>query len=144
MTEALSERIKRHESFRSKTYLCSEGYPTIGYGHRMSTAEQTMYAGGITMDKAEQLFADDFAKAKTVAQTISGKAWPLHNAARQGVLIEMVFQMGMKVLKFHQMLNALDALDYAAAAHEMRDSLWNKQTPSRCDELSKIMEKGAC
>ena len=48
---------------------------------------------------------------------------------RQGVLIEMVFQLGMSsVLKFKRMWAAIDAADYVAAAAAMRDSLWNKQT----------------
>ena len=63
--------------------------------------------------------------------------------ARQGVLIEMVFQLGMSsVLKFKRMWAAIDAADYVAAAAAMRDSLWNKQTPARCDLLAKIMETG--
>lgn len=64
--------------------------------------------------------------------------------ARQDVLVQMVFQLGINgVLAFHRTLGAMHDHDYAGAAKGMLQSLWARQTPARADRLAKIMETGA-
>ena len=55
----------------------------------------------------------------------------------------MCFQLGKGgTKKFVKMLLALEERDYKSASLEMLDSKWNKQTPKRCQEISRIM--GLC
>ena len=139
----LEKRIKEHEGLSLKPYVDILGYPTIGYGHKMSKAEQVKYADGITREEAEALFAHDMEKHSSQARSISGTRWAALNEARQGVIIEMVFQLGMSgVLKFKRMWAAIDAGEYAQAAVEMKLSKWRTQTFARCMELAEIMERG--
>jgi lysozyme len=58
----------------------------------------------------------------------------------QGVLIEMIFQMGYpRVSKFKKTLKAMDEGKFNIAADEMIDSRWHSQTPARAKELSTII-----
>ena len=34
LIDSVKQRIKKHEGYRDTVYLCSEGFRTIGYGHR--------------------------------------------------------------------------------------------------------------
>ena len=55
--DILAERIKRHEGFRDRIYLDSEGFVTGGYGHHF-------YVGSrLPVDVAEVLFKQDLALA---------------------------------------------------------------------------------
>ena len=52
----------------------------------------------------------------------------------------MVFQLGVGgVSKFKAMWKALEENDYTTASIEMLDSRWAKQTPTRAENLSDIM-----
>lgn len=109
-----------------------KGNPTIGYGRLLCAP------GGISNAEAVFLFGTDWAKAEADAKTLP--CYSRLNAVRQGVLIEMVFQLGIGgVRKFARMLDALNQQDYAAAASEMLDSRWAKQTPDRAQRLADLM-----
>ena len=60
--------------------------------------------------------------------------------ARQGVLIEMCFNMGIyNLLKFEKMIRALRLEDYKSASLQMLDSKWAKQVGQRAHRLAVIM-----
>lgn len=63
---------------------------------------------------------------------------------RQGVVLEMAYQMGVAgVLNFTNMWKALAKDDFAEASKEMLDSVWAKRdTPKRAVELSRLMIRG--
>ena len=68
--------------------------------------------------------------------------WKLDDA-RQFVLVDMAFNMGLAGLKgFKKMLTAVEQGDYQTAAKEMLASKWAAQVGRRAAELSKIMKKG--
>lgn len=52
--------IKSHESLSLKPYKCPGGAWTIGWGHVLTKHERRMYKYGITVEKADELFAEDF------------------------------------------------------------------------------------
>ena len=56
-----------------------------------------------------------------------------------GVLIEMAFQLGNKIKKFKNMIQALKEQDFLEAANQMLQSAWRKQTPNRCEALAELM-----
>ena len=138
MYDDLKEQIKNHEGFVDTVYKDSLGFATIGYGHLVKSNDP--YEEGKTYSK-EQLtdqFNDDFATAKNQAiDLINGL--PL-NFKAHCVIIEMVFQLGVGgVSKFKAMWKALEENDYTTASIEMLDSRWAKQTPTRAENLSDIM-----
>lgn len=109
-----------------------KGNPTIGYGRLLSAP------GGISNAEAVFLFGTDWAKAEAGAKTLP--CYSRLNAVRQGVLTEMVFQLGLDgVRKFARMLDCLNRSDFDGAADEMLDSAWAKQTPERANRLADLM-----
>tara|TARA_R100000544_G_C2192339_1_gene42330 strand:+ start:105 stop:539 length:435 start_codon:yes stop_codon:yes gene_type:complete len=138
-SEVVEKRIKEHEGFSPERYDDHLGFATIGYGHLITKNDN--FEPGITYPKSQliELFKQDLAKAEKEADELIGHITELHITARD-CIIEMCFQLGKRgVQKFVQMLLALEERDYKAASLEMLDSKWNKQTPKRCQELSRIM-----
>lgn len=127
-------QLKRHEGLRLKPYRCSEGYLTIGYGRNLETR-------GITEDEAEEMLLNDLSD---VEQALDRHALLHgHNDARQAVMLNMGFQLGINgLLGFINFIEAYRRHEYELAAKEMLDSLWVKQTPSRAKELSEQMLTG--
>ena len=62
------------------------------------------------------------------------------NEKAHEIIIEMVFQLGKTgVSNFKNMWKALSGLQYSAAADQMLDSRWAKQTPNRANGMADIM-----
>lgn len=147
--EGAERRCQQHEGFVMRgdmhmPYECSEGYWTVGYGHRCKPGE---YNNGITELEAIKLFNEDWEKASRGAEDLEFLHC-LHDfaekdAVRHFVLVEMVFQLGKAgVSKFQRMWDALEHGDYPKAADEMTDSRWHEQTPTRCNRLANMMRLG--
>jgi lysozyme len=131
---SLKDRIKRHEGCRTEPYKDSEGILTVGYGRNLRDVP-------FSMSEIDLMFENDFARAKQGAETFV--AYQELNEIRRGVLIEMVFQMGIHgVSKFKRFLAACVAHDWTRAADEMLDSKWAKQTPERARELARLFLRG--
>ena len=65
-----------------------------------------------------------------------------HSKATRDVLIEMIFQLGIKKQKkFIKMNKHIQNNDIFLAALEMKNSLWYKQTPKRVDRLINLLLK---
>lgn len=130
----LIEQLKVHEGLRLKVYKCTEQYNTIGYGRNLDT-------NGITKDEAETMLVNDIIK---VMEALHDKGLLQdHTQPRKDVLINMAFQMGVSgLLRFQNMILALDERNYSEAARQMLDSRWAKQTPNRANELAKQMREG--
>lgn len=111
------------------------GNPTIALGVELSIA-------GLTDEECDYLTENRIAQRELDLD----KRWPWWRSlseARQMVLVSMAYQMGTGGLaRFPKFLAAVQRGDYAKAANEMRDSLWAKQTPARCERLAKMMEEG--
>lgn len=135
MIESLRARIIRHEGLRLKPYRDTKGKLTIGVGRNLDDV-------GISESEAYMLLDNDLARARS--DLMKNLLWAGNlDSARFGVLLEMIFQLGIgKVMGFTNTLAALQKGDYKAAAAGMRGSLWAKQTPARVEELAKIMESG--
>lgn len=114
-----------------------EKFWTIGVGRLIDERN----GGGISREESRYLLANDIRKWVAIAGQ-----WPWFDKldwARQGVIICMLHQMGARgVSKFRKMLDALARTDYEAAADEMLDSSWHKQTPERCERMAQVMRTG--
>jgi lysozyme len=91
-------------------------------------------------DEIDYLLNNDINKRKNAL--IKALPWMSSlSEARQGVLINMSFQMGVDgLLKFTNTLAYIKAGKYLEASKGMLNSLWARQTPARALRLSKQME----
>jgi len=133
--KATIDQIKLDEGFRSKPYQCTANKLTIGYGRNIEE-------NGITESEAEILLLND---VKNTQMELCAKFdwFTMLNASRQGVLINMCFNLGMpRLLKFKKMLTALSDHNYPEAANQMLDSKWARQVGDRSARLSNTMREG--
>ena len=129
------DQIKTDEGFRSKPYQCTAGKTTIGYGRNIED-------NGITKSEAETLLLND---VKTVQiELLNNFNWFNGlNGARQGVLINMAFNLGLpRLMKFKKMLGALSDNDFYEASKQMLDSRWAVQVGDRANRLAKQIIEG--
>ena len=135
--ELLREQIKRHEGYRDKVYLDTEGNPTVGYGHHL-------YPGSrVSREIAELLLDMDLTDTAAEFLKIHPDKTKRLNVARKRVICDMIFNMGLaRVLAFKKMWEAIQAGDWEGAAREMLDSKWAKQVKGRAQELAETMRKG--
>ena len=127
----IKARIKAHEGLRLTPYEDSRGVLTVGYGHNQHTQ--------ISVSTAEYLFEADYAEAETLASEVFSDGWSSLSDVRLGVLIEMAFQLGDRIREFTRFRVAISRSDYEAAAREMIDSEWHKETPTRAEILASII-----
>lgn len=133
--DALVKLLLDHEGERLKPYKCSEGYLTIGVGRNLDTK-------GISVEESRFLLANDIKDAETDARVFYSDFGYL-NLARQTVLIDMAFNLGLGgLLKFKNFQKALERKDFTEASRQMLDSLWARQVGRRAVRLAKMMETG--
>ena len=135
--EDIAEMIKRHEGLRNHIYLDTVGVLTGGWGHAFHVGSE------LPFDVCLRLFNHDFGNAIKDVEFIEKKFGLDINGAREGVLIDMAFQLGLgKLLEFKKMLAALCVDDFDEAAAQILDSKAARQCPARYKELAKLMKKG--
>ena len=136
----LIKRIKKNEGFSSAPYKDQLGFLTIGYGHLILSNEKYLTETKPLKDKLEKIFIQDFKNTiKDYEKYLKKKT---SNKKEEELLIEMVFQMGVKrVLKFRNLLRNIRKKNKHLVCFEMMNSLWYKQTPKRVKELIKIFLK---
>ncbi len=128
----LTEQLIRHEGMRSIPYMCTAGKLTVGVGRNLMD-------NGISPDEAMYLLNNDI---DTMQEQIEYHL-PWVSALKEQqkmVLINMAFNLGMGgLLKFKNMLEALQQGDLELVEHEMLDSRWADQVGQRAQELARQM-----
>ena len=138
LLQELSRQLKSDEGLKLHAYTDTKGFLTIGYGRLIDKRR----GGGLTQEEAEYLLSNDIAKRRASLTILLPWMYTL-DEARQGVLLNMSFQMGIEgLLNFKKMLAACRDGRYAEAAEQMRQSKWAKETPARCTRLAHQMETG--
>jgi len=146
---SIVDSIAKHEGFRDKPYIDplvrqnpeNHGIPqdefqiiekhfdklkvTFGYGFTNITEVEAKEILKIRVQQIHQILIQKIPNYKNYPSVV------------QDVLVEMAFQIGWPtLLKFRHTLQYLDQEDYNAAADEMLDSRWARQTRARATELS--------
>lgn len=131
------EQIKLDEGLSLKPYQCTADKFTIGYGRNIED-------NGISEEEAEFLLLNDI--KNTQKELLANFEWfVMLNAPKQGVLINMCFNLGLTRFKqFKKMITAIEMGDYDEAAEQMLDSKWARQVGNRAIRLSNAMRKGQC
>ena len=144
-TEKLAAQIRQAEGFRLAAYRCPAGALTIGYGHNCDACPVPGVrepGDRIAPLQAETLFEADLATAVWAVRRNHPWVTGL-NPARQAVLYDMAFNMGVKTLStFINTLRMVREGDYANAARNMLLSKWARQVGGRAIRLARQMEDG--
>lgn len=128
------DRIREHEGVRYTPYRDSEGLLTVGVGRCI---DRVPFSAG----EVELMFQNDYMRALGAAGKLP--VYDILNEARQGVLVEMCFQMGLEGVRgFRKFLDAAQRGQWREAHDEMLDSAWHKQTPWRAERLARIFLTG--
>ena len=138
--DRLLESVKKHEGYRNKVYLDTLGKRTVGVGHLCVEdfwEDDKEYEEKFLMTILEH----DLSSAIKGANDLMAENGCMDmNEKAHEIIIEMVFQLGKTgVSKFKNMWKALSGLEYSAAADQMLDSRWAKQTPNRANGMADVM-----
>lgn len=118
-------------------YKDTEGYFTIGYGHKVLPHEMEKFRNGISAIDADILLAWDIERTKKDLATL-GLTLP---SDWQDFMIIMTFQLGLGgVKKFRKMIAALKDNNWKEAIVQAKDSLWYRQTPTRLNDMIKELK----
>ena len=130
-----ADLIRIHEGLRLKTYTCTAGKLTIGYGHNLDD-------NGISKDMAEFILQRDIEDAEA---HLKQYFWFEDlDPGRRAAITDMMFNLGStRFSGFHNMIIALGEGDFETAAKEAEDSKWFKQVGKRGETIVRIIRSGA-
>lgn len=111
------------EGFRSKVYFDHLGFPTIGFGTRISELN-------ISKEEAEGWLDAELEEKEARLRLIP--EYDALSVTRKNIIRSMAYQMGVRgTINFKNMWVAIADDDYHTAADEMRDSRWWRDTATR-------------
>jgi lysozyme len=135
LLDKLAEQLRRDEGVRFRPYADTKGKITIGVGRNLTDK-------GITPRESDYLLGNDIDEAECELHQLMPWTDKLDDA-RRGVLIAMVFNMGITAFQdFEKFLALVNAGNYTAAGAEMLNSKWAKQVGARANRLSRQMVSG--
>lgn len=144
--DAMKAELDRDEGLRLHVYddftgepirpgSLVRGHPTIGVGRALDVH-------GITAAESAYLLDNDI-NSCVAALAHAFHWWPDLEPVRQRVLVNMAFNMGMtKLLKFVDMIAAIEAQNWDKASAEILDSKAARDLPERYERLAEMMRTG--
>lgn len=135
MIANITDQLRRDEDEKLSVYRDSLGYWTLGVGRLVDARK----GGGITRAESAYLLANDVG-TKSAALDERLPWWRTLSDARQGVLLNMAFQLGIDgLLAFTTTLGLVHTGQFGLAADAMLQSRWAQQTPERAKRLAEQM-----
>lgn len=133
----LIEQLKVHEGVRSKVYLCSAGYETIGVGRNISESGL-----GLSDDEIDYLLSNDIKRCREEL-SFNFDWFDELDDVRQDAMINLCFNIGITSLKrFSNALAAMNIHNYEEAATEFSDSRWASQVGTRALDVTDMIRTG--
>jgi len=130
----LEASIKLHEGLRLTPYQDTTGQLTIGWGHNLTD--------GIRTAAAQVILDEDVDVA--IALTSSLLPWTAAlDDVRQRAFVEMVYNLGSRLLGFTRAMIAAQAGEWPACVAELQDSLWARQVGHRAVVLEYMLLTGS-
>jgi len=121
--EALKGSLKAHEGVNKLPYRDSLGNETVGCGHLLDAPMP---------DKLVDLILEFDISVAVEELDRAVPSWRQHSEARQTVLAELAFNLGMPRLgKFNRFWYAMEQKDYVTASQELLNSKWAEQVKAR-------------
>lgn len=133
--DKLIAQLSIDEGRRNKIYKDTVGKLTVGVGRNISDR-------AFSDDEIDLMLSNDIA---IVEKELDRKLpwWRQMNDARQNVLANMAFNMGVPTLEsFVNTLKAMQEARYADAAAGMLKSRWASQVGNRAVRLATVMRTG--
>lgn len=133
-TTKVEQAIKQHEGWRSRPYKDPvTGVLTFGWGFTYLTKEEG------------EIIIQNRIKARYKALLHRLPNFKNYPGFVQNTLVEMSYQLGVHgLLRFTEMIKALDKKDYKRAAKEIENSRLFKETPNRARAYITNLSKGQC
>jgi lysozyme len=139
--DKLKAGLRAREGDRARPYKDTRGHLTIGVGHNLD-------AKGLSPAAREFVLNEDVSDAIAFLQ--ARLPWALElDDARARVFVELAFNMGERLLEFHDTLAAAQARDFGRAAACLGASLWARQVDDgiggrigRADVLCAMLRSG--
>lgn len=139
MIKELTSQLRRDEGVKATAYQDHLGYWTIGVGRLIDPRKP---GAGLRPDEIDYLLANDI-KDRVAALRKALPWFDKLDAPRQGVLVNMAFQLGTAgLLEFKKTLALIQNGEYSSAALQMMVSKWAQQTPERARRLAEQMKTG--
>ena len=114
LSDAGLDLVKRSEGFRSHTYLDVNGFPTIGYGHRILPSES--FPGPIAETQANNLLASDLRVAE---QDVVRLVKVSLTQGQFDALVDFCFNLGGERLASSTLLKVLNGGRYQDAVEQL-------------------------
>jgi lysozyme len=134
----LESQLRLDEQEVLHAYQDHLGFWTIGVGRLIDKRK----GGGISREEAALLLRNDIQRITAAIE----RELPWYDnldPARQGVLLNMAFQMGVGgLLSFRNTLKLIKERKYDEAAAAMLQSKWATQTPERARRLAEQIQTG--
>jgi len=108
------ELVKRSEGFRNRSYKDANGFPTIGYGHRLLHPDS--FPDSIGEAQAEELLASDVRDAE---QAVGRLVEVPLTQGQFDALVDFCFNLGAGRLASSTLLKALNGGRYEDAAEQL-------------------------
>lgn len=139
LTDNLRAQLRHDEGEKPTAYQDHLGFWTIGIGRLIDARKP---GSGLRPSEIAFMLQNDI-EDRVNALTKHLPWFSTLDEARQGVLLNMAFQMGVDgLLGFKNTLAMIEAGRYEEAAAGMLQSKWAQQTPNRAARLSTQMKTG--
>jgi len=139
----MAEHLEAEEGRIAHAYQDHLGFWTIGIGRLIDKRK-----GGRLIDaEIDMLLANDIREKIAGLESNPGTkaAWAAvkDDPYRATAILSMAFQMGVEGLaKFHNSMRLVADKQWRAAANNMLQSLWAKQTPDRAKRVTQMLATG--
>ena len=135
------------EGFRSRPYVDSEGYPTVGTGFLIGPKGASISNYTFSLSKnVSDVWLQELVDTKSTEMKASPAIYAALkncNPARADILTSMAYQLGTQGLAgFKNTLQMIAVGNFTGAAAGMMNSLWAKQTPKRALRHADVMRTG--
>lgn len=138
MMEDLRADLVRDEGWIPHAYLDSEGLITVGVGFMIDQKR-----GGKLYDEEINFILDN--RITRVSRDLNAALpqFRLYPEIVRRALLNMAYNLGISgLLKFKNMIAALDAGDYQTAATEALNSKWSRQVGQRSERIAALIREG--
>ena len=139
---AWKQHIRTREGgLKRKIYIDTEGYATVGIGHKLPDSYKSQEGQSPFSDsELNNFFEADVAQATANAQH-NVSSFNTLTVPQQGGLINQAFQLGRTgQSKFKNMIKAINEGNMTEAGAQALDSKWHGQTPNRSTDLSRVLQ----
>jgi lysozyme len=134
MNQYIKDMLVNNEGVRRYPYKDTVGKITIGIGRNLDDV-------GLSMDEIDYLFQNDLKRVEPQAKSLPW--YSKLNEARQAVILDMIFNLGIRsFLGFTTTISLIEKGQYSAAADQMLKSKWASQVGDRAKRLSEQMRLG--